>query len=436
MYSKELQGLTDNENRGDAMKCAFCSSERLVDVVDFGDVALAGGFLKKEQIPAEKKYPLVIVFCEDCYAVQVRDHIDPEVLFETDFYFSSAIKTLRDHFSSYASEVVERFLPEPQKAAVLEFGSNDGVLLTPLAEQGVAKVIGVDPAKNIVSSINNDKLTLVNDFFNVSTAKSIVSEHGKVDVVMANNVFAHISGINDTTEAVNEVLKDDGIFIFEVHYLGNIIQGMQYDFIYHEHIYYYSLLALENHLARHGMVIFDIKLIPIHGGSIRYYAAKKNSRYAQQISQRVEALHQEELEYGYDKAETYRQFAEQIADKKQRLMNLLVELKKDDKRIVGYGASGRANTIIQYCGIGTDHIDYMVDDAPAKLGLYTPGSHLEIKNSQALADDQPDYVLVFAWAFFDEIAKRNSGYLQAGGRMIVPLPEVRVIIYPASDGKL
>jgi SAM-dependent methyltransferase len=416
--------------------CAFCGSKRLAEVIDFGEVALAGGFLTKDQITTEKKYPLVIVFCEDCYAMQVRDHIDPEVLFATDFYFSSAIKTLRDHFGEYAAEVIDRFLPEPQESTVLEFGSNDGVLLIPLAEQGIGTVIGVDPAKNIVGSIHNDRLELVNGFFNTATAAGVVEKYGQADVIMANNVFAHISDINDTTDAVYDVLKDDGVFVFEVHYLGKILQEMQYDFIYHEHIYYYSLLALENHLARHDMVVFDIKPIPIHGGSVRYYAAKKNSTHARNISTRVAALREEERRLGYDKVETYKAFASQVAAKKMKLMALLGELKKQGRTIVGYGASGRANTIMQYCGITDADIAYVIDDAPAKQGLYTPGSHLQIKNNQALIADRPDYILVFAWAFYDEIAKRNQSYLDRGGRIIVPLPEVRVMLYPNDSGVL
>lgn len=404
----------------------FCGSSELSEVIDFGDVAIAGAFLKKEQTPVEKKYPLAVDFCRKCFAVQVREHIDPAVLFKTDFYFSSAIKTLRDHFADYAAEVVGRFLPKPNKAVTLEFGSNDGVLLKPVADQGVGTVIGVEPAKNIIETVKDKRLVLINDFFNVSLAKSLAKNYGHADLVMANNTYAHISDINGVTKAVHKVLGSDGVFIFEVHYLGKIIDELQYDFIYHEHIYYYSLLALENHLARHRMVIFDIKRIPIHGGSIRYYAAKEGSRHAKEISARVKALRKKEKELGYDKPQTYNHFASRVADKKEELMSLLAKLKKDGSRIVGYGASGRANTIIQYCGIGNEHIDYMIDDAPAKLGLYTPGSHLEIKASKVLVKDKPDYILVFAWAFFEEIAKKNRAYLDAGGKMIVPLPDVRI----------
>lgn len=408
-------------------RCAFCGSSILAEVIDFGTVAIAGAFLSKDEISNERKYPLTVVFCENCYAVQVRDHIDPKVLFEKDFYFSSSIKTLRDHFADYAKEVTGRFIPSPKTARVLEFGSNDGVLLKPLAAQGIGTVIGIDPAKNIVETVDGDGLVLINGFFNLPAAKKIVGQYGPVDVIMANNVFAHITDINGTTEAVSVALKDDGVFIFEVHYVGNIIQGKQYDFIYHEHIYYYSLLALENHLARHEMVIFDIKPITIHGGSIRFHAAKKGSAHASQIAPSVSELRQKELELGLDKPETYRKFRTAIESTREKLMSLLTELRGNGQKVVGYGASGRANTIIQYCGITTEHIDYIVDDAPAKQGLYTPGSHIEIKGREALEKDKPDYILVFAWAFLKEIASKNESFLANGGKLIVPLPQVKVI---------
>lgn len=408
-------------------KCTFCNSSKLVEVIDFGKVAIAGAFLKKEDFSTENKYQLTIVFCIDCFVVQVRDHIDPKVLFEHDFYFSSAIKTLRDHFAGYASEVTARFLGEPKQSVVVEFGSNDGVLLRPFADLGVKTVIGVDPATNIVKSINDDRLTLINDFFNVRVAERVVREHGKADLVCANNAYAHISDINGVTEAISVIMKDDGVFIFEVHYLGAILDEFQYDMMYHEHLYYYSLLALENHLARHGMLIFDMKPINIHGGSIRFYACKKDSIHAVQVSDAVIALRNNERSLGYDKAVTYETFARDCKERRRMLMETLNVLRSEGKTIAGYGASGRANTMIQYCGIGPGHLDYLIDDAPAKQGLYTPGSHFLIRSSEALrGDDVPDYVLVFAWAFFNEIMTKSKDYVGAGGRFIVPLPEVRV----------
>ena len=419
-----------------AKKCAFCGSSKLTEVIDFGKVAVAGAFIQKKDFQKEKKYQLTIVFCKDCFAVQVRDHIDPKVLFKHDFYFSSAIKTLRDHFAEYAVEVTARFLRNPEKSVVVEFGCNDGVLLKPFADQGVRTVIGIDPAENIMKTIDDDRLTLVNDFLNVSVAQKLVKKHGKADLVCANNAYAHISDINGVTEATTTMLKDDGVFIFEVHYLGKIIQDMQYDMMYHEHIYYYSLIALQNHLARHGMVIFDIKPIPIHGGSIRYYAAKKGSRHAKIISPRVDALRAQELALGYDTPAMYAQFASRVAGKKRKLMTLLDALKKKGLRVVGYGASGRANTIIQYCGITDKHLNCMIDDAPAKQGMYTPGSHLQIKSSAALKEEKPDYILLFAWTFYNDIAGKLGEFFDRGGRMIVPLPDVRVTFYPTDANAL
>ena len=421
---------------GKAKKCAFCGSSKLTEVIDFGKVAVAGAFIQKKDLAKEKKYQLTIVFCKDCFAVQVRDHINPKVLFKHDFYFSSAIKTLRDHFVEYASEVTARFLRNPEKSVVVEFGCNDGVLLKPFADQGVGTVIGVDPAENIVKTIDDTRLTLVNDFFNVSVAQKLVKKHGTADLVCANNAYAHISDINGVTEAVTTVLKDEGVFIFEVHYLGKIIQDMQYDMMYHEHIYYYSLIALQNHLARHDMVIFDIKPIPIHGGSIRYYAAKKGSHHARGISPRVDALRAQELSLGYDTSAMYTQFASRVAEKKQKLMTLLNALKKKGRTVVGYGASGRANTVIQYCGISHKHLDYMVDDAPAKQGMYTPGSHLQIRSSAALKEEKPDYILLFAWTFYNEIASKLGEFFDRGGRMIVPLPDVRITLYSTNPDAL
>lgn len=416
-------------------RCAFCEAEGLVEVIDFGDVALAGGFLKEEAFARESKFRLRMCFCPSCYAVQVPDKVDPSLLFADYFYFSSAIRTLREHFNDYATEVVARFVT-PHHATVLEFGCNDGILLKPLADQGIANLIGVDPALNILKTIDDPRINTVHGFFDESLAEGLIGRFGKADLVLANNVFAHIPDINGVTRAVEKILKDDGVFVFEVHYLGKIIQDLQYDMIYHEHLYYYSLLTLENHFARHGMTVFDIKPIPIHGGSMRYYVCKKNSFHAKDISVRVHNLRNEERALGYDRAETYTTFAANCADRRQRLMDLLTRLRAKGRKIAGYGASGRANTIIQYCGIGREHLEYMIDDAPAKHGYSTPGSHLMIRSNDVLRTDPPDYLLVFAWSFFNEIAAKSADYVAQGGRLMVPLPDVRITFYPTSDDLL
>ncbi|WP_295431732.1 class I SAM-dependent methyltransferase [uncultured Thiodictyon sp.] len=410
-------------------QCAFCASPHLALVEDFGQVALAGGFLKPEEFAEEERFPMRLYFCEDCFAVQLVDVVDPAVLFKRYFYFSSAIRTLREHFVDYATEVVSRFLV-PEQATVVEIGCNDGILLKPIADQGVRTVIGVDPATNVVAQIDDPRIRIVNDFFSATTSRQILEEYGAADLIVANNVFAHIADIAGVAGAVKALLKDNGVFVFEVHYLGKIILGMQYDMVYHEHLYYYSLLALENFFARLGMVIFDVKSIQIHAGSMRYYVCKEGSDHARAVSCRVGNLREEERRQGFDRHETFVRFASDIYSRKLALLALLTRLRSEGKRVVGYGASGRANTIIQYCGITHEHMEYMVDDAGAKHGFFTPGSHFEIRPSSSLQDDPPDYLLLFAWGYYSEIAEKHRSFFGAGGRMILPLPDVRVIYQP------
>jgi SAM-dependent methyltransferase len=407
--------------------CAFCNSKAMVEIMNFGDVALAGGFLRKDQFVGESYYPLHLHYCSDCFAVQVVDKVSAEVLFKDYFYFSSSIRTLRDHFTDYAVEVTSRFLT-PEIATVIEFGCNDGVLLRPLADQKIRTVIGVDPATNIVNTIDDPRITIINDFFNERVAEEIIATHGKADMVVANNVYAHIPDIQGITRAISNVLSDEGVFVFEVHYLGKVINEFQYDMVYHEHLYYYSLISAMKHFEQYGMMVFDVKPVSIHAGSMRFYVCKKGSKRGSFVSPEVTRLQNEELAKGFHLPETFVRFAADVAERKATLMALLNQLKSKGHTIAGYGASGRANTMIQYCGIDHNHLDYMIDDAPAKSGYYTPGSHFKIYPSSILEQPKPpDYLLIFAWSFFDEIAKRNQKYLDNGGRMIVPLPEVKVV---------
>jgi SAM-dependent methyltransferase len=399
----------------------------MTEIMDLGRVALAGAFLKPEQFSTEKTYPLRLYFCRDCFAVQVIDKVSATVLFHDYFYFSSSIQTLRDHFRDYAAEVTSRFLT-PESSTVIEFGCNDGILLRPLADQKIRTVLGVDPATNVVATIDDPRVTVINDFFTEGVAETIVERYGPADMVMANNVYAHIPDIQGVTRAVAKVLKNDGVFVFEVHYLGKVINEMQYDMIYHEHLYYYSLLSATNHFERYDMIVFDIKPVPIHGGSMRFYVCKKGGKHAGRVSPTVAALEKDERANGFDRAETFERFATDVAERKAELMALLNRLRGEGKTVAGYGASGRANTIIQYCGIDHGHMQYVIDDAPAKEGFYTPGSHFLIRPSAILRDDSaPDYLLIFAWSFLKEIVARQQAYLENRGQMIVPLPEVRVV---------
>jgi len=418
--------MNNNTRSIDLAACAFCDSTSMDPIMDFGDVALAGAFLTENRFFNEKKYPLRLYFCRDCYAVQVIDKVDPSVLFADYFYFSSSIKTLRDHFAEYAEEVCSRFLV-PKDATIVEIGCNDGVLLRPLAEQNIRTIIGVDPASNVVNTIKDPRITIINDFFGPVVAAKIIDSYGYVDMVVANNVYAHVPDIQGLTQAISDVLKPDGIFVFEVHYLGRVINELQYDMVYHEHLYYYSLVSAINHFKRYSMVVFDVKAVSTHAGSMRFYICKSGGKHASKISEEVDRLLIEERKLGFDKYKTFAHFAEQVVVRKLKLMNLLTTIKNEGKTIAGYGASGRANTMIQYCGIDHTLLDYMIDDAPAKNGFFTPGSHLKIYPSSVLnQNNPPDYVLVFAWSFFKEIFGKNQEYLNNGGKMIVPLPEVQI----------
>jgi methylation protein EvaC len=407
--------------------CSFCDSQLMTEIIDFGKMALAGSFLKEEQFGNEAFYPMRLYFCNDCYGVQIIDKVKEQVLFENYFYFSSSIQTLRNHFKKYAEEVICRFIDKPEESTVIEIGCNDGVLLSPLADQKIKTIIGVDPATNVVNTINDSRITIINDFFSEEVSNNIVSIYGKVEMVVANNVYAHIPNIQGITRAINNILDDDGVFVFEVHYLGKIINELQYDMIYHEHIYYYSLVSLQKHFARYDMMIFDVKPISIHAGSMRFYVCKKRGCHAEE-SQQVKNLVEEELSNGFHKVETFSRFAADIENQKKQLMEFLQSIKAKGQTIVGYGASGRANTMIQYCAINHDIMEYIIDDATAKHGYFTPGSHFLIQPYNYIEETlQPDYILIFAWSFITEISKKSSNYLKQGGKMIVPLPTLRVI---------
>lgn len=408
------------------MSCAFCNSENFEILVDFGPMALAGGFLKEESIKEEKLFQMTLIFCNQCFMVQILEKIDPDEMFSDYFYFSSAIGTLSEHFSNYAKDIKNKFNLD-EHSSVLEFGCNDGVLLKPLSELKLGKVIGVDPASNVIKTINEDNLILYANYFNEDTADIIIAEHGTMDVVMANNVYAHIVDIQSTTRGIKKILSNSGVFVFEVHYVGNVIKDKQYDMIYHEHIYYYSLLSAIEHFKRYEMKIFDIKHVPIHGGSLRFYVSHAEcNQYEKSLD--VTNLERQEISLGYRDKDTYQTFSQSIYKLKEDLRKLLIQLKSSGKKIYGYGASGRANTVLQFCDIDKELIDGVIDDAPAKQGFVTPGSHLRICSSDILrSDDKPDFILLFAWTFEEEIRRRNPDFFQQGGKIILPLPEVKVI---------
>ncbi|MDO8463066.1 MAG: class I SAM-dependent methyltransferase [bacterium] len=408
--------------------CRFCGGTNLHTILDFGNVPLAGGFLKAEQFADEEYYPLDLKVCTDCTLVQVPNAVSGEKLFrEHYFYFSSKIQTLVTHCAAFAQDVVDRFLAGKSDASVFEIGCNDGVMLRPFAQLGVTAV-GMDPASNVVASVAQDGFTIYDDFFNEETAKRVRAEHGQFDAITTSYSFAHIDDMRSVLRGVQEILKPDGVLVFEVYYLGTLMDEMQYDMIYHEHCSYYSLSALQHFLAQFDMEIFDTYFTPgVRSGAVRFYA-RNVAGAPRPRTESLRAMEQYEAERGFGTLETFQGYGAKVEKTRTDLLALLDGLKAKGKTIIGYGASGRGTTIMNYCGIGEQYLDYVVDDAPAKHGYATPGTHVAIHPWEKTQEGKfPDYALLFAWSFAKEVCAKRADYLRAGGKFIVPLPEVRVI---------
>ncbi len=422
-----MQAIHNIGEYKESIKCRFCGSKNLVKILDLGLMPLAGAFMKKKEIEEEKYYPLGLCFCCNCTLIQVKNVVSADTLFkENYFFYSSAIGTLVEHFKEYAKDIYERFLNKIISPSVLEIGCNDGVLIDPLSQYGV-KCIGVDPATNVVNTIKNKNLHIVNDYFSEKLASDIVKQFGQVNAVLSSFSMAHIDDMNDIMKGIQIILKDDGILVFEIYYLGTLIKELQYDMIYHEHINYYSLISLTKFLQKYNFKIFDVRMTPgVRAGSARFYACNKNNNIEKTSS--IKKMQDEELLNEYDRLDTFKNYAKKIQDTKNELIALLKEIKKDGKKIIGYGASGRGTIIMNYCGIDHRYIDYVIDDAPAKHGHYTPGTHLKIYPWNINFDDtMPEYILLFAWSFADEIVKKRKEFMENGGKFIVPLPEVKLL---------
>jgi len=407
-------------------RCRFCYSENIEKVINLGYVPLAGGFINSnKEFVNEKFFPLELSFCKDCFLAQSDNVIDPDALFKNYFYHSSAIKTLTSHFIKTANEISDK-LKGCRKSLVVEIGCNDGAFIKQVLKNKI-NALGVDPATNVVKSLINSGFTIVNDYFTEKVANKIRNKYGSADVIFSSNTLAHITDMHDVVRGIKALLKDNGKLIFEVHYLGKLINEMQYDMIYHEHQYYYSLITLRKFFEKYNMEIYKAQPISIHAGSMRYYVRNKieNNKVLQK---NVEIIIKNEKDMKLDKIKTYREFNKKIKETKADLISLLKEIKKKKLIIAGYGASGRGTIIMNYCGLDKNYLDYVIDDAPAKIGKITPGTHLEIVSSSILkSKKRPDYVILFAWSFLDEIKKKNTQYLKNGGKFIIPLPKVRII---------
>ena len=403
--------------------CIICDSTDLKPFLSFGDIPLAGGFLLESDLNLDKLYPMTISFCRSCFEVQIQEIVPPSTLFTDYRYTSSTTKTLRDHFQVYAKEMYDRFLNP--SSFVVEFGSNDGVLLIPFRELKI-NALGVEPAKNIADIARSRGCNVINNFFDVSVAAQIKNEYGSADLILANNIFAHISDMHEPIRAIKSLIKSDGIFVFEVHYLLDLLNTFQYDMFYHEHLLHHSLGALNNFLKSQDMEIFDVKRVPTHCGSIRVYSQLKISGN-RPITENVSRLLALEAKSGLYQESTFINFGCDVLEKRDKLITLVKKLKSEGKRLAAYGASGRATIQLNFCKLNSSEIEYVIDASPERIGRYIPGVHIPIVAADILNTNPPDYLIIFAYNYLDEILKKERTYIARGGKFIIPLPEPKII---------
>ena len=410
-YSKKMSKRND---------CRLCGSKDVVCFLSLSSMPRAGAYLKKEELgKPEPSYPLDVYFCKSCASVQLLDIIPKETLFDDYRYLSSvASNMVLEHFQSYAKEIKNDLLSN--SGFVVEIACNDGILLKPLSDLGV-NCLGIDPATNIVSVAKEKGLNVINGFFGKIIAEDIIKKFGFADVVIANAVFAHVDDMDDMTSSISKILCESGLFIFEVHYLADIIEKMQYDSIYHEHFSYHSITALSTFLKKYGLEIYNIKKFSVRGGMIRVYA-KKISNKNLQICTAVSDFLQSEKKLGLDRLETFEIFGKSVMNHKEEMISLLKKLKSEGKKIVAYGMSGRGNTLLNFWQVDVKIIDYGIDASPERYDRYVPGMHIPIiPPDNAL--DGVDYALLFAWVFKDDIMKKENEFIKNGGKFIIPMPK-------------
>ncbi|HLF07181.1 MAG TPA: class I SAM-dependent methyltransferase [Thermoplasmata archaeon] len=418
-----VRGFKDRSEYRVRKDCRLCHSKGLRVFIDFGRMPLAGDFLLPEDVGKEPKYPLRVAVCDDCFLVQVPDVVSREVMFSDYRYLSSVTSTLRNHFVDYADEIA-RILAREKDPLVVEIGANDGVLLKPLQQKGL-RAVGIEPARNVARIARERGLDIVNAFATEAVAARIVSKHGEASLVTASNVFAHIDDMDQVMRAVSRLLRSGGRFVFEVHYLPELFRTMQYDFFYHEHLCYYSLTALRPFLERHGFRMTDALVHAIHGGSIRVHSVKSDSGVRR--SKRLEALFREESKMGMGRASTYRKFGARVREHASRLRSVIEGLRKRGKKVAGYGAPGRGNTLLCYARIGRKLLPFIVDASPSRYGRFTPGTHIPILPADYFRTETPDVALLLAWTYQAEIAAKERWFLERGGEFVIPLPKITVV---------
>lgn len=412
--------------------CRFCSNPLHHTFVDLGMSPLANAYLKDEQLlRMEPFYPLQLYVCEQCFLVQLDEFESPAEIFSDYAYFSSYSQTWLEHARAYSQAIMGR-LKLDRNSKVVELASNDGYLLQNFVQSDIP-VLGIEPAANVAEVAIKKGIPTLIKFFGAELAQELVADGVQADLLVGNNVLAHVPRLNDFVTGLKILLKPDGVITMEFPHLLHLIRERQFDTIYHEHFSYFSLIAVERIFAHHGLTIFDVEQIPTHGGSLRIYACHAESQ-AHPIAPRVRQLREIEVAEGFTKLEYYAAFTEAVKQIKADVLSFLIEARRQGKTVVGYGAPAKGNTLLNYCGVGRDFIDYVVDLNPHKQGLYLPGTHIPIKHPSALLATRPDYLLILPWNLKDEIIMQELHILEWGGRFVVPIPSVQILPQLADAG--
>ncbi len=405
-------------------RCRFCDTPIEHVLVDLGMSPLCESYLAADQLnQMEPFYPLRVYVCEDCFLVQLEEYVSREHIFTEYAYFSSYADSWLEHARRYTEQMIERFGFDAE-SHVVELASNDGYLLQYFVERGVP-VLGIEPAANVAQVAIDKGIPTRIDFFGDALARELLRTSSPADLIIGNNVLAQVPDVNDFVAGIKTLLAPEGVVTIEFPHLMRLMDENQFDTIYHEHFSYFSFVTAEQIFATHGLTLFDVEELPTHGGSLRIYA-RHDAAETHPVTDRVESLRAREIAEGFTDLTRYTAFAEQVKETKRTLLDFLIRTKRAGHTIAGYGAPGKGNTLLNYCGIRTDFLDYTVDRNPYKQGKFLPGTHIPIYAPGRIRETQPDYVFILPWNFKDEIVDQLAYIREWGGQFVVPIPEVTV----------
>jgi SAM-dependent methyltransferase len=404
-------------------RCIVCEQEQVEQFLDLGSTALANKFLSPEELSRpEPMFPLRVGFCHTCGHVQLTESVPPSAMFEDYLYVSSASDTLKAHLHDLSDVVVERRGLGPE-SLVIDIGCNDGTLLSGFKRHGV-RTLGVDPAQNLAEMTRGLGIDRYTGFFNSASAREIVEKWGQAAAITATNTFPHIPALQDFVEGIKLALAPGGAFVIEAHYLVDLLEQGAFDTVYHEHVSYWALGPMKTLFERHGMQISDVERLPIHHGQLRVFVQRQGEG---EVQPSVAETLQMERERGIDQFATYEQFAAKVYRLKQELRQTVASLRSQGRRVAGYGAPAKGSTLLSFLEMGQEMLEYIADRSPLKQGRYVPGLHIPIVPPEQLMADRPDYVLLLAWNFADEIMAQQAEYREHGGKFIIPVPEPKVV---------